>query len=301
MHAHNHNPLPHDQGDSTHALLVALALVLSFSIAEAAGAWWSGSLALLGDAAHMVSDAAALGIAALAAWVARKPPSARHSYGLGRAEVMAALGNGLLMVAVVAGIAVVAIERLHAPRPVAGGAVLIIAGLGLGVNVLVAVVLSRSHRDLNTRAALLHVMGDLLGSVAALLSGAVIYFTGWTPIDPLLSLFIGALILYSSLRLLLEALQILMEAVPPHLNLGTVGTAVAGVDGIASVHDLHIWTLSSGSVALSAHVVLTDLSRWEEILQATRRLLAEKYGIDHVTLQPEAMMELRYPVTELHR
>ncbi|RMD71268.1 MAG: cation transporter [Gammaproteobacteria bacterium] len=267
----------------------ALGLTLSFAFIEALGGWWAGSLALISDAGHMVTDATALGLAALAAWIARRPPSPRHSYGLGRAEVLAALLNALFMLALVAGITVAAIRRLQHPQPVMGEAVMAIAALGLAINLAVAWTLSRGEQTLNVRAALLHVLADLWGSVAALLSGAIIYFTGWTPIDPLLSFLICLLILYSSLKLLREAVHVLMEGVPLHIDLAQVGRAMAGVEGVLSVHDLHIWSLSSGKVALSAHVVLDDLSRWPRLLPRLQNLLRERFGIDHVTLQPEPL------------
>ena len=288
MHSH-HPSAHHDHAHTTHGgtLRWALLLTLGFAFVEAFGGWWSGSLALLGDAGHMFSDAVALGLAALAAVISRRPPSARHSYGLMRAEVIAALLNGLLMLAVVLGIVVEAIRRIQQPQPVSGLTVVGIASVGLVVNVIVALVLSRGEHDMNTRAALLHVMGDLLGSVAALIAGAVIYYTGWTPIDPILSLAICALILYSTLRLLRDALHVLMEGVPGHLDLNTVGHSLARVPGVVSVHDLHIWMLSSGMPALSAHVVLERMTDWTDILERMRDLLRRRYGIDHVTLQPE--------------
>ena len=278
-------------------MLGALALTLGFAVVEAFAGWWSGSLALLGDAGHMVTDTTALGLAAFASSLARRPPTTKHSYGLGRAEVVAAFINSLFMLVVVAGIVVAAVDRLLTPRPVAGGAVMGVAALGLIINILVAFRLSRGEKTLNTRAALLHVIGDLLGSVAALFAGLVIYFTGWTPIDPILSLFICSLILYSSVRLLRDVLHVIMEGVPMHLDLPEVGRAMAGVDGVTSVHDLHIWTLSSGLVALSAHVVIHDMAVWETILGALRHELHERYGIEHVTLQPEPTTHFIRPVT----
>ncbi|MGE5241248.1 MAG: cation diffusion facilitator family transporter [Bacteroidota bacterium] len=285
----DHSSVHHHHAHATHggSLRWALILTLGFAAVEAFGGWWSGSLALLGDAGHMFSDAVALGLAALAAVISRRPPSARHSYGLMRAEVIAALLNGLLMLAVVLGIVVEAIRRLQQPQPVSGLTVVGIASVGLVINVIVALVLSRGEHDMNTRAALLHVMGDLLGSVAALIAGSVIYYTGWTPIDPILSLAICALILHSTLRLLRDALHVLMEGVPGHLDLNTVGHSLARVPGVVSVHDLHIWMLSSGMPALSAHVVLERMTDWTDILERMRDLLRERYGIDHVTLQPE--------------
>ena len=235
----------------------------------------------------MVTDASALGLAALAAWIAKRPPSARHSFGLARAEVLIALVNALFMLAVITGISYEAVQRLQNPQPVQGGAVMIVAAIGLGVNILVAWLLSQGEENLNTRAALLHVMGDLLGSVAALVAGAVIFFTGWTPIDPILSIAISVLILLSTVRLLREALHVLMEGVPAQIDMAEVGRSMAEVKQVKSVHDLHIWTVSSGSIALSAHVVMQDMALWLETLEGLRQMLQERYGIDHVTLQPE--------------
>jgi cobalt-zinc-cadmium efflux system protein len=270
------------------ALAVALILTLGYSVVEALAGWWAGSLALLSDAGHMLGDAASLGIAAFAAWAAQRAPSPRHSYGFGRAEIVAGFVNAALMVAVLVWITVAAVERLLDPQPVRGEAVAAVALVGLLVNGAVALVLAKGEKNINTRGALLHVMGDLLGSVAALVAGAVIATTGWTPIDPLLSLFICALILISSLRLLREALHALMEGTPLHLSLDQIGRSIAGVERVRSVHDLHVWTLSSNRIALSAHLVLDDLSEWERVLPAVSAMLAARYRIDHVTLQPEA-------------
>jgi cobalt-zinc-cadmium efflux system protein len=283
-----HLPGP-GQSTTSRQLVAALLITLGFAGVEAAAGWWAGSLALLSDAGHMVTDATALGLAALATWVARRPPSERHSYGLGRAEVIAALVNAVTILGVVTGIVLEAIRRLRTPAPVAGGAVMAVAALGLVVNTAVAWMLSRGEQTLNTRAALVHVMGDLAGSVAALLAGAIIYFSGWTPVDPLLSMLICALILYSSLQLLREALHVLMEGVPLHLDLSEIGSAIAEARGVLSVHDLHIWTLSSGRIALSAHVVLSDMADWPAMLATLRQLLHDRYYIEHVTLQPESL------------
>jgi cobalt-zinc-cadmium efflux system protein len=226
-----------------------------------------------------------------AAWIAAMPPSRRHSYGLVRAEVVGGLVNALLMLFIILGIVVEAVRRLRAPAPVAGGTVMLVAGAGLLVNMAVALMLSRGPDNLNLRAALLHVMGDLLGSVAALVAGAVVYFTGWTPADPILSLFICLLILYSSILLLREALHVLMEGVPRHLDFQEIGTAMARADpAIRSVHDLHIWHLSSGTVALSAHIVVENLVVWDTVLRSLRTMLNERYHIEHITLQPEPMV-----------
>lgn len=282
MHDHAH---PHPA--RRHVLVIALLLTLGYAAVEAVVGLWSGSLALLGDAGHMLTDATALGIAALAARLALHPPSPRHSYGLSRIEVVAALLNALFMLGVIALIAWEALARLQHPAPVQGVAVMLTAAIGLLINGAVAWVLLRGDNSLNVRAALLHVMGDLLGSVAALAAGAVIWLTGWTPIDPLLALLICGLILYSTLNILREALHIMMEGVPLHLDLSEVGQAMASVAPIKAVHDLHIWTLGSGRIALSAHIVLDRLSDWDQALPQLEHLLHERYDIDHVTLQPE--------------
>jgi len=268
-------------------LLRALFLTLSYAGVEAVAGYWSGSLALISDAGHMLTDSTALGLAALAAWAARRPPSARHTYGLVRLEILAALANSLIMLGLVGFIAVEAFYRLQEPRAVHGLAVTGVAFIGLVINLIVAWMLHRGEKTLNTRAALLHVMGDLLGSVAALLAGLVIYFTGWMPIDPLLSLVVCGLILVSAWRLLGEALQVLMEAVPEHIELEAVGRDLARLEGVSAVHDLHVWTLSSGQVALSAHLDLQGLGEWPRILAEARQMLAERHGIGHATLQPE--------------
>jgi cobalt-zinc-cadmium efflux system protein len=279
-HSHSH----HDHAGSR--LIWALLLTLGFAAVEAVAGFWSGSLALLGDAGHMATDSASLALAAFAAWLSARPPSRRHTYGLGRVETLAALLNVLFMVLVVVGIAVAAVRRFLEPATINGQAVTLVAFVGLLINVGVAWLLVRGEQTLNTRGALLHVLGDLLGSVAALVAGAVIVFTGWTPIDPLLSLLIGLLVLGSSLRLLREVLLALLEGVPAHISVEQVGHALAFVPGVRSVHDLHIWTLSSNRIALSAHLVVESFERWTEVLDASKRVLRQQ-GIEHVTLQPE--------------
>jgi cobalt-zinc-cadmium efflux system protein len=293
-HAHDH---VHHHGAGHHAhdhaasrwLPLALALTLGFAAVEGVAGWVSGSLALLGDAGHMITDAMALGLAAFAARLALRPASARHSFGLRRVEALAALCNSLFMLALVAGLLWQAIVRLGEPRAIAGEMVTAVALVGLGVNLLVAWLLTRGEADLNTRAALLHVLGDLLGSVAALASGIVIQLTGWVAIDPLLTMLICGLILSSTLSLLRRVLHTLLEGVPEHLSLPEVGRAMAAAEGVRSVHDLHIWSLDSRRIALSAHVVITDSRHWPAVLAALRTLLAERFDIDHVTLQPELL------------
>lgn len=280
------------EGHSHHAagkrnLAYALALTLGFAAVEAGVGWWAGSMALVADAGHMLGDAGALALALFAALLAAKPASSRHSYGFGRVEHFAALVSGLVMLALVAGITQAAIARLLDPQPIRGGAVTVTALLGLGVNLLVAWQLRHAGHNLNVRAALLHVLGDLLGSVAALLAGLVVLLTGWTPIDPLLSLLIVVLLAIGSFRVLREALHGLMEGVPRHLALPEIGQALAAQEGVESVHDVHVWSLSGERSALSAHVVVPNLAAWPELLLRLERVLHERFEIDHVTLQPE--------------
>jgi cobalt-zinc-cadmium efflux system protein len=292
----------HDHGHShAHAagapppFLLALGITLFYAFVELVGGIWSGSLALKSDAGHMFSDALALGLAAAAAWLARRPPGLKHSYGLARAEVIGASINGLIMLGVILFIVVEAVHRVLQPRPVAGGAVMVIAAIGLLVNAFVAWILSRGRRTLNVRAALIHVIGDFLSSIAALLAGAVIYATGWVLIDPLLSVLIAALILVTTLRLLRDALHVLMEGVPAAVDLAEIGNALAGVHGVTEVHDLHVWSIGAERAALSAHLEIERLSDWPVILDAARSLLNERFGVDHVTLQPEPGRATRPP------
>ena len=282
-----HDERPSAAGVPARTLAVAVIVTLAFAAVEALAGWWSGSLALLGDAGHMLTDAVALLIAALAARVALLPPSARHSYGMARAELVAAFVNAAFMLTVVGMLVVEGIARLLDPVEVEGTTVAVVAGAGLVLNLGVAWMLSRGGRDLNVRAALLHVVGDALGSVAALVSGVVVMLTGWTRIDPALTFVIAGLIGFSSIRLAREALHGLMEGVPFHLSLPEIGKAMAGVPGVLSVHDLHVWSISSERVALSAHVVLGGMDRWNGVLAGLRTLLKARFGIEHITLQPE--------------
>lgn len=283
-HHHDHS---HHHHTSQRGLYYAAATTLIYAVVEAGVGWWGNSLALLSDAGHMLTDTSALLIAAFGAWLAQRAPSSRHSYGLGQAEFIAALANSLMMLAVVSFIVIHAIERMESPLSVKGEAVTLVAFLGLALNILVLYFLGHGAHDLNRRAATLHVLSDLLASIAALLSGLVIIFTGWTLIDPLLSLLIVAFILFSTLRLLREALLGLMQGVPSQLSLSKIGNAMLAVPGVKSVHDLHVWSLSSKRLALSAHVVLDDLSQWDGILDELRNLLLQRFDIEHVTLQPE--------------
>lgn len=267
-------------------MLIALLLTAGYAVVEAMGGLYTGSLALLSDAGHMLTDAAALGLALFAQLVARRPASARNSYGYARAEVLGALINSLFMLAMVGWIAFEALGRLFNPKEVDGLGVMAIAALGLGVNLVAAWLLAGDSHNMNSRAALLHVLGDLLGSVAAILAGLVIWATGWKPIDPILSLLVVVLILRSTWALVLQSSHMLMEGVPAHLDLRAIGHTLAEQKGVQSVHDLHVWHLGPTRVALSAHLVIESADSWPRLLAAIQGLLAKDYGIDHVTLQP---------------
>ncbi|MCO6440729.1 MAG: cation transporter [Nitrococcus mobilis] len=297
-----HTPSRQNEDNNTGALLWSLLLTLVFAAVEAVGGILSGSLALLGDAGHMATDSLALGFGALAAWLSRYPPTMRHSYGLQRFELLGGLVNALFMLGVVAWLAYEAVQRLAAPQPVAGGTVMIVAAVGLSVNLLVLRILHRGAQSFNTRGAILHVLGDLLGSVAALASGTVVFFTGWTPIDPLLSLVIGVLILGSTGKLLLEVLHVFLEGVPPHVDLAEVGQTLAELEGVEEVHDLHIWTLASGNHALSAHIYIRDMGCWPQLLTAIQKLLRHEYAITHATIQPEPTAAITFkPLSDVVR
>jgi cobalt-zinc-cadmium efflux system protein len=287
----------HERGDSdythqSHAasarpLAIAVVLTLGYALVELAGGLWSGSLALLADAGHMATDSAALLFALAANLIARRPVSDRHSFGLARVEVVAAFVNALAMLLVVGWIVYEAVQRMAEPVPVRGFAVFVIAGVGLLINLAVAWSLSRDRHNVNTRAALVHVMGDLLGSVAAILAGLIIAFGGPVVVDPLLSMFVCALILRSTYRVLRETTFVLLDSVPQGVEYGKVGMSLAALPGVVAVHDLHVWTMVPGRNALTAHVLVDDIERWPVLLHQARLVLRRDFGIDHVTLQPE--------------
>ena len=284
-HEHHH----HHEPRAGTTLAVAALATIAYGVVEGFGGWWTGSLALLSDAGHMLTDGAALGLGAAAAWMARQPPSSRHSYGLGRAEVVAALLNAGAMLVIIVALAYEAIVRLREPAPVQGALAALIAAAGLALNLFFLRRLAPHAHDMNARAARLHVIGDVLGSVAALAAGALIALTGWTRVDPIASLVICALIAFSSVRLLRESVHALMEGVPSGMSVEAIGGEMARVDGVVSVHDLHVWTLSGSRTALSAHVVVRSIGQWERTLVELQRRLHERFGIDHVTLQPETV------------
>lgn len=257
-------------------------------VAEVVGGWWTNSLALLADAGHMLSDAASLGLSLFALWVADRPANARKTFGYYRAEILAALANGGALVAVSIMIFVEAVHRLREPAPVAGGAMMAIALGGLAVNVLSLSILGHGHdENLNVRGAWLHVFTDALGSVGAVLAGLLVWAFGWNWADPAASTLIGLLVIYSSWRLLAESLSVLMENAPRGIDVDEVRAALAAIPTVRSVHDLHVWTITTGLDSLSAHLITDSGMPDRRLLNHVRDMLRERFGISHVTIQIE--------------
>jgi cobalt-zinc-cadmium efflux system protein len=298
MGAHSHHDhSDHEHGGHAHgnlratprrALTLALALTAGFMGVEAVVGWWSGSLALLADAGHMLSDSGSLLLALVVAAVAERPRSARKTYGYQRAEVLGALLNAIALLGVAAWIVVEAVHRLDSPPAVHGTGMMVAAFLGLLVNLSVAAILARQGGgNINVRAALLHVLGDTLGSVAALTAGGLILGLGWTLADPIASLLIAALVTAGSARLLLEATHVLMEGTPKGLDVDAVEATIVASPGVGSVHDLHVWCLTPGEPMLTAHVVLEQGHHGTDVARHVGERLRDQHGIEHVTIQPE--------------
>lgn len=273
--------------DTRRRLTLAFAITLVVMVVELIGGWWSGSLALLADAGHMLADAVALAGALLAAWIAQRPATAQRSFGFLRLEVFAALVNGAVLIFIAIGIAIEAWHRLRAPGPVNGGLLIGVASVGLLANLAAVAVLHRGHEhSLNQRGAYLHVLSDLLGSIGALVAGAIILAFGWLPADPLISVLIGALVLVSAWRLVKESTDVLLEATPRHIALSDVHDRIATVPGVDSVHDLHLWTVTSGVVAMSGHLVVRNPIDNQPVLEEVQERM-QALGIQHVTVQVE--------------
>ena len=271
----------------TRALAVALALVLGFAVVELGASLLAGSLALLADAGHMFSDALALGLALFAAWLARRPATPERSFGWRRAEILAALANALVLVALGLWIVVEAVRRLGDPPPVEGGWVLATGVVGLGVNLAAARVLHGAGDGLNVRAALLHVLADLASSVGVIVAALVVLVTGWQGADPLVALLIGLLVLASTVGIVRESIGILLEGTPAGIDPRAVGVAIGASPGVVGVHDLHIWTITSGFPALSAHVLVEPRADCHAIRRELEVLLRERFELTHTTLQVE--------------
>ena len=265
-----------------------MALTVAYMLAEAVGGFVTNSLALLSDAGHMMADVASLGLAWLALRFAARPITPKKTYGYYRIEILAALANGVALVGISLLIAYEAIHRLHHPEPVAGFEMLLIAGGGLLVNAFSAWLLhGASAENLNMRGAFLHSIGDALGSVGAIIAGVLIWRWGWTLADPIISLVVCALIVFSSWHLIQESVNILLEGTPPHININSVVEAMHAVTGVADVHELHVWTISSGKEALSAHVTLEPGAAHRATLEGLQDALRQRFNITHVTIQIE--------------
>jgi len=273
----------------TRRMTAALLLTCLIAVVEAIGGWLTHSLALLSDAGHMWTDVSALGLALLAAWFAGRPANRKRTYGYVRLEILSALVNGVLLLAITIFIVVEALERLRHPATVILGPMALVATIGLGANLL-AMGFLRSGHSLNTRSAFLHVLGDALSSVGVLIGAGVMAFTGWTWVDPVISIGISGVVVVGGWRVLREAVDVLLETVPPHVDVEGVESALGSIPKVTAVHDLHIWTVGSGMVALSAHLVVDEPSACENdtILVAAKRALVERFGIDHSTLQIES-------------
>ena len=260
-------------------------------VVEAVAGWVSGALALLADAGHMLTDVGALALSLFTAMLARRPTDSRRTYGYLRWEILAALVNGALLFGIAAWVVVEALGRIRSPQPIETGIFLAVAALGLVVNLGSLWLLhGLRHGSLNVRGAYLHVMGDALGSVGALAAAAIIALTGWTVADPLVSILLSLLILFGAWRLLRESTDILLEAVPRHISLEEVRGRMLAVAGVHAVHDLHVWTVTSGVVAMSGHAVVPDLPSHPEALARLKQVLAG-LGIGHATIQLEVADE----------
>lgn len=275
-------------GENTKRLTLVLALVTIYMIAEVVGGLLTNSLALLADAGHMLSDAAALALSLFAISFAHRPAPPQKTYGYYRIEILAALANGAALVAISIYIFIEAYQRFHAPPEILGGPMMAIATGGLAINLLGLWILHKGRStSLNLRGAWLHVLADMMGSVGAMTAGALILVFGWNWADPVASILIGLLVLYSSWSLLREAVSVLMEGAPGHLDIDEVRNAIRSVDGVQSVHDLHIWTITSGMVALSVHAVTEDSQARGQLLHEIQELLHDRFHIIHTTIQIE--------------
>lgn len=270
-------------------LMMTMSLTFGFLLVEVVGSIWTGSLALLADAGHMLVDVAGVGMSLLAMWFARKPPSPTNTYGYMRLEILAALANGILLFGLAAFILYEAYDRLWSPPEILASPMLVIAVIGLGVNIINILLLHQaSGASLNLRGAYLEVLSDAMASIGVILAALIIQTTGWTVADPLISGAIGLFILPRTWGLMRQAIHILLEGVPPHLDVREIEAAMRSSHGVNSVHDLHVWTLTSGKEAMSGHILVDDLADGQHIVKDLERLLKERFGIEHTTLQLES-------------
>lgn len=286
-HTHSHG---RRSQRSVFNLKVALVLTFVFMIAEAVGGWLTNSLALIADAGHMLTDVAAMTLTLTAIWFAARPATSRKTFGYYRLEILAAFVNGIALVLLSILIIYEAVGRWQAPQEILGTELTIIAAGGLIVNIIAAYLLHSDHKhDLNIRGAWLHVMGDMLGSVAAIVAGLLIVLFGWLWADALVSILISLIITFGSWRLISDSVNVLLEGTPTHINLAAVESAIVGTEGVGGVHDLHVWTISSGIDALSAHITHSRLIPHSELLATVREKLHTEFGIDHLTIQMETL------------
>jgi len=265
-----------------------LSLTVVYMIAEAIGAWWTGSLALLADAGHMFTDVAALALALTAVWFGSRPATSKKTFGYYRLEIIAALVNGVALVVMSLVIFYGAYERWLEPPVIRSGPMIVVAAGGLAINLICAWILHRRDEiDLIIRGAWMHVMGDALGSVAAILAGVFMILFDWYAADALFSAFIGVLIIWGSMRLIRESTNVLLEGTPAHINLAAVEDEILATAGVSDVHDLHIWTITSGRDALSAHVIHSNSISQAVLLRELRTKLHDRFGVDHLTIQME--------------
>jgi cobalt-zinc-cadmium efflux system protein len=284
---HDHHHLS-ASNSSWRRLSVVLCLTALYMVAEAAGAWWTGSLALLADAGHMFTDVAALILALTAVWFGSRPATSKKTFGYYRLEIIAALVNGVALVVMALLIFYGAYERWLDPPVVRSGPMMLVAAGGLMVNLICAWILHGRHEiDLNIRGAWMHVMGDALGSVAAIAAGACMALFGWYRADALFSVVIALLIIWGSIRLIRESTNVLLEGTPAHINLAAVEDAILATNGVSNVHDLHVWTITSGRDALSAHVIHSHSISQPDLLRELRSKLHDRFGVDHLTIQME--------------
>jgi cobalt-zinc-cadmium efflux system protein len=291
-HSHSHEGHSPGAGGHSHggsnrrALSIALAITATYTVAEVIGGLITGSLALLADAGHMLSDNFSLGLALFAFWLSAKPPTPERSFGYKRAEILAALFNGVTLVAISIWIFYEAYRRFQDPPEILGGWMMAVAVMGLFVNVAAALVLSRSEGEsLNRQAALRHIIADLLGSVGVISAALIILLTGWLYADPIISVLIGLLVLGSSWKLLTESTNILLEQAPRGIDPNEVGTKMVGVEGVEEVHDLHVWEITSGFPALAAHVLVAQSADCHERRRELEKVIYREFGIEHTTLQ----------------
>jgi cobalt-zinc-cadmium efflux system protein len=298
-HAHSH--LLH-RARNRRLLAAVLGLTATYAVVEVVGGLATGSLSLLADAAHMFGDTATIGLALFATWLAGRPATARRSFGYQRAEILAALANGVALVAIAIWIFVEAADRLSDPPEILGGWVLAVAAVGLGVNLLSAGLLTRaSGESLNMLAAYRHVLVDLAGSLGVIASALIVLTTGWRYADPLVGIAIGLLVLASSWTILRDSVSILLESTPAGIDAEEVGRRMAGMEGVVEVHDLHIWTITSGFPALSAHVLVRPGDDCHDRRRQVQAMLAEEFGLVHTTLQVEHTSDARVQITPLRR